>query len=107
MSDFTFANVFKILNREQEQEDKETDTNNDNDNISFEIEMANVNSDEIIKRKGSNQSEEVSEDFFTVQQTLDNLIQSVVYDVVSKSVGAKECRKPCNSAEDRLRREKE
>ena len=79
MSDFTFANVFKILNddfqllhredvsqsieddREQEQEDKETDTNNDNDNISFEIEMTNVNNDEIIKNKRSNQSEEVSE----------------------------------------------
>ena len=73
-----FANVFKILNdhfqlldgedvlqsikddREQEQKDKETDTNNYNDNILFAIEMANVNNDEIIK-KGSNQSEEVSE----------------------------------------------
>ena len=72
MSDFTFVNVFKIFNyqiqlpdgedvlqwikddREQEQEDKETDTNNDNDNISFEIEMANVNNEEIIKKKGSN-----------------------------------------------------
>ena len=77
MSDFTFANVFKILNdhfqlpngedglqsikddREQEQEDKETDIDNDNDNISFEIEMANANNDEIIKKKGSNQSVEV------------------------------------------------
>ena len=92
MSDFTFANVFEILNdhfqlpngedvlqsieddREQCQEDKETDTNNDNDNISFEIEMANVNNNEIIKRKGSNQLEEVSEDLLTIQQTLDNLI---------------------------------
>ena len=47
--------------REQEQEGKETDTSNDNDSISFEIEMANVNNGEIIKKKGSNQSEEVSE----------------------------------------------
>ena len=47
--------------REQEQEDKETDTNNDNVNISFETEMANVNNGEIIKKNGSNQSEEVSE----------------------------------------------
>ena len=118
MSDFTFSNVFKILNdafqlpdgedvlqsikdeREQEQEDKETDTNNDNDNISVEIEMANVNNDEIIRTKGSNQSEEVSEDLLTIQQMLDNLIQSVVDDVVNKSVGAKKCRKRCNSAED-------
>ena len=125
MSDFTFANVFKILNdafqlpdgddvlqsikndREQEQEDKETDTNNDNDNISVEIEMANVNNDEIIKKKGSYQSEEVSEDLLTIQQMLDNLIQSVVHEVVNKSVGTKKCRKQCNSAEDRLRREKE
>ena len=42
------------------------------------------------------------------------MIQSVVDDAVNKSVGAvnksvgaKECRKRCNSAEDRLRREKE
>ena len=100
MSDFTFANVFKILNvhfrlldgedvlqsikddREPEQEDKKTDTNNYNYNISFEIEMANVNNDEIIKKKGSNQSEKVSEDLPTIQQTLNNLIQSVVDDVV-------------------------
>ena len=69
MSDFTFANVFKILNdyyrlpdgvdvfqsiiddREQEQKDKEADKNNDNDNISFVTEMGNVNNDEIIKKK--------------------------------------------------------
>ena len=107
MSDFTIANVFKILNdyfqlpygedvlqsikddSEQEQDDKETDKNNDNDNISFEIEMANGNNDEIIKKKESNQSEEVSQDLLTIQQTFDNLIQSVVDDVVNKSVGAK------------------
>ena len=111
MSDFTFANAFKIFNyqiqlldgedvlqsikddREQEQEDKETDTNNDNDNISFEIEMANVNNEEIIKKKGSNQSEEVSGDLLTIQQTFNNLIQSVVDDVVKEPVGAKKCRK--------------
>ena len=118
MSDVMFANVFKILNdhfpfpdredilqsikddREQEQEDKETDTNNDKDNISFEIEMANVNSDEIIKKKGSNQSEKLFEDLLTIQQTLDNVIQSAVDDIVNKFVGAKKCRKRCNSAED-------
>ena len=62
--------------------------------------MANVDNDKIIKKKGSNQSEEVYEDFLTIQQMLDNLIQSVVDDVVNKSVGAKKCRKQCNSAED-------
>ena len=35
------------------------------------------------------------------------MTQSVVDDVVNKSVSAKKCRKRCNSAEDRLRREKE
>ena len=92
MSDFTFENVFTILHdhhrlpdgedilqlikddREQEQEDKESDTNNDNGNILFEIEMANY--DEIIKKKGSNQSEKVSEDLLTIQQMLDNPICS-------------------------------
>ena len=69
--------------------------------------MANVNNNEIIKRKGSNQLEEVSEDLLTIQQTLDNLIQPVVDNVVNKSVGAKKCGKGCNSAKDRLRREKE
>ena len=125
MLDFTFANVFKILNdhlqlpnredvlqwikddREQEQEDKET-TDNDNGNISFETEMSNVNNDKIINKKGSDQSEEVSkDDLVTIQQRLDNLIQSVVDDVVNKSVGAKKWRKQCNSAEDWLRWEKE
>lgn len=114
MLDFTFANIFKILNdhfqlpnredvlqwikddREQEQEDKET-TDNDNDNISFETEMSNVNNDKIINKKGSNQSEEVSkDDLLTIQQRLDNLIQSVVDDVVNKSVGAKKSKKRCN-----------
>ena len=38
---------------------------------------------------------------------LDNLIQSVVDDVVNKSAGAKKCRNQCNSAEDQLRQEKE
>ena len=66
--------------------------------------MANVSNDKIIKKKGSNQSEEVSEDLLTIQQMLDNLIQSVVDEVVNKSVGTKKCRKQCNSAEDRLRR---
>ena len=47
--------------RDQEQEDKEIDTNNGNDKISFEIEMANLNNDGITKKKGSNQSEELSE----------------------------------------------
>ena len=90
MSDFKFENVFTILHdhhrlpdgedilqlikddREQEQEDKESDTNNDNGNILFEIEieMANVNYDEIIKKKGSNQLEKVN------QQMLDNPICS-------------------------------
>ena len=93
--------------KEQEQEDKKTDTNNDNDSISFEIEMASVNNNEITKKKGSNQSEEVSEDLLTIQQRLDDLIQSVVDDVVNKSVGAKKCGKQRNLAEDRLRREKE
>ena len=41
-----------IDDREQEQEDNETDTNNDNGNISFSIVMANVNNDEMIKKKG-------------------------------------------------------
>ena len=125
MLDFVFANVFKILNDhfqlpdgedilqsikddiEQEQEDKETDTNNNNDKVSFEIKIVNVSNGEIMKKKGSNQSEEVFEDLLTIQQTLDNLIQSVVDDVVNKFVGAKKCRKRCNSAEDQLRREKE
>ena len=69
MSGFTFGNVFKILNdhyrpsdeedilqsiiddREQEQGDNETDKNNDNGNNSFVIELANVNNDEIIRKK--------------------------------------------------------
>ena len=68
--------------------------------ISFEIEMANINNDKIIKKKGSNQSKEVSDDLLTIQQMFDNLIQSIVDDVVSKSVGAKTCSKRCNSAED-------
>ena len=113
-----FANVFKIINdhyrlpdgekvlqsikddREKEQEDKETDTNKNKGNISFEIEMTNVNNDEIIKKKGSNQSDEGFEYLLNIQQTLDNLIQSVVDNVVNKSVGVKNCRKRCNSTED-------
>ena len=69
MSNFTFGNVFKTLNdhyrpsdekdifqsiiddREQEQGDNETDKNNDNGNNSFVIELANVNNDEIIRKK--------------------------------------------------------
>ena len=52
--------------------------------------MSNVNNDKIINKKGSNQSEEVSkDDLLTIQQRLDNFIQSVVDDVVNKSVGAK------------------
>ena len=90
--------------REQEQEDKETDTNTGN--IPFEIEMANVNNDEIIKKKRSTQSDEVSGDLLTIQQKRHNFIQSIV-DVVNKSVGVKKCRKRCNLAEDLLRREKE
>ena len=58
--------------REQEQEDKETDTNTGN--IPFETEMANVNNDEIIKKKRSTQSDEVSGDLLTIQQKRHNFI---------------------------------
>ena len=70
------------------------DTNNNKGNISFQIEMANVNNDEIIKKKGSNQLDELFECLITIQQTL------YTTDVVNKSVGVKKCRKRCNSAED-------
>ena len=79
---------------ELEQEDKETDTNNDNDNISFKI--AKVNNDKIIKKKGPDKSEELRKGLLTIPQTLDNLIESVVDDVVNKSVGAKKSKKRCN-----------
>ena len=90
------VNVLQLTkdDSELEQEDKETDTNNDNDNISFKI--AKVNNDKIIKKKGSDQSEELSKDLLTIPQTLDNLIESVVDDVVNKSVGAKKSKKRCN-----------
>ena len=89
------VNVLQLIkdDSELEQEDKETDTNN-NDNISFKI--AKVNNDKIIKKKGSDQSEELSKDLLTIPQTLDNLIESVVDDVVNKSVGAKKSKKRCN-----------
>ena len=77
------CNVFKILNdhyrlsdeedilqsiiddREQEQEDNETDTNNDIGDISFVIEMANIINNEIIKKKGPNRSQELSENLLS------------------------------------------
>ena len=124
MSSFTFGNVFKTLNdhyrpsdekdifqsiiddREQEQGDNETDKNNDNGNNSFVIELANVNNDEIIRKKEWNQSEELPENLLTIQETLHNLIQSAVDYLVNIFAGAKKRSKWCNSAEDRLRREK-